>query len=254
VQALRKKILKIHQLLVDAYGDPPRPRLDPVSELVSTILSQNTNDTLRDRAYDRLRERYPTWEQVRDAPVRQIEKAIRVCGLSRQKAPRIKKALQHVTRERGALTLDFLRDLPVDEARQWLMSIDGVGPKTAAIVLLFSLNKPAFPVDTHVHRVTGRLGLIPPRASAEKAHVILEELVPAELYLPFHLNVIVHGREVCHARKPQCHACVLRRLCRYYAEVIRPQTRVPSVPRVPTAGTQGTQGTQGADLMIETWA
>ena len=230
MQALRKKILKIHQLLVDAYGDPPRPRLDPVSELVSTILSQNTNDTLRDRAYDRLRERYPTWEQVRDAPVRQIEKAIRVCGLSRQKAPRIKKALQHVTRERGALTLDFLRDLPVDEARQWLMSIDGVGPKTAAIVLLFSLNKPAFPVDTHVHRVTGRLGLIPPRASAEKAHVILEELVPAELYLPFHLNVIVHGREVCHARKPQCDVCVLRRHCRYYAEVVKP--RVSDIPNL----------------------
>jgi endonuclease-3 len=223
VHALRKKILKIHQLLVDAYGDPPRPRLDPVSELVSTILSQNTNDTLRDRAYDRLRERYPTWEQVRDAPVREIEKAIRVCGLSQQKAPRIKKALQHVTRERGALTLDFLGDLTVDEARRWLMSIDGVGPKTAAIVLLFSLNKPAFPVDTHVHRVTGRLGLIPPTTSAEKAHVILEVLVPAELYLPFHLNVIMHGRAVCHARKPQCEICVLRRHCRYYAEVVKPR-------------------------------
>ncbi|HET7089328.1 MAG TPA: endonuclease III, partial [Anaerolineae bacterium] len=144
-------------------------------------------------------------------------------GLSQQKAPRIKKALQHVTRERGALNLDFLRDMPVDEARQWLMSIDGVGPKTAAIVLLFSLNKPAFPVDTHVHRVTGRLGLIPPRASAEKAHMILEGLVPAELYLPFHLNVIMHGREVCRARKPQCAVCVLRRQCRYYAEVVKPR-------------------------------
>ena len=244
-RALRASILKIHKLLLEAYGDPPRPRLDPISELVSTILSQSTNDTLRDRAYDRLRERYPAWEQVRDAPVREIEKAIRVCGLSQQKAPRIKQALQHIARERGELSLDFLRDLPVDEARRWLMSFDGVGPKTAAIVLLFALNRPAFPVDTHVHRVTGRLGLIPPGASAEKAHVILEELVPPELYLPFHLNVIVHGREVCQARKPQCDACVLRRLCRYYAEVIQPPTRVPSAPGVPTAGTQGTQGTQG---------
>ena len=222
-RTLRAKILKIHTLLLEAYGDPPRPRLDPVSELVSTILSQSTNDTLRDRAYDRLRERYPAWEQVRDAPAHEIEKAIRVCGLSRQKAPRIKKALQHVTRERGALTLDFLRDLPVDEARRWLMSIDGVGPKTAAIVLLFALNRPAFPVDTHVHRVTGRLGLIPPKVNAEKAHVILEKLVSPGLYLPFHLNVIVHGREVCHARKPQCEICVVRRHCRYYAEVIQPQ-------------------------------
>ncbi len=215
---------------MEAYGDPPRPRLDPVSELVSTILSQNTNDDLRDRAYTRLRERYPTWEAVRDAPVREIIKAIRVCGLARQKGRHIKKALQHITRERGALDLSFLRDMPVDEARQWLLSIEGVGPKTAAIVLLFSLNRPAFPVDTHVHRVTGRLGLIPPKTSAEKAHQLLENLVPPELYLPFHLNVITHGRQVCHARKPECRVCVLRRLCRYYAEVIRPQARVPSVP------------------------
>ena len=208
-------------MLLDAYGDPPRPLLDPVSELVSTILSQSTNDTLRDRAYDQLRQKYPTWEQVRDAPVPEIEKAIRVCGLSRQKAPRIKKALAAITRQRGELSLGFLRAMSVDEARQWLMSIDGVGPKTAAIVLLFALNRPAFPVDTHVHRVTGRLGLIPPRSSADQAHPILEDLVPPELYLPFHLNVITHGRQVCHARQPACERCGLRRLCRYYADVIR---------------------------------
>ncbi|HEY4691157.1 MAG TPA: endonuclease III [Anaerolineae bacterium] len=228
-RALRAKILKIHRLLLDAYGDPPRPRLDPVSELVSTILSQSTNDTLRDRAYDRLRQQYPTWEQVRDAPVREIEKAIRVCGLSKQKAPRIKQALAHIARERGALSLDFLRQMSLGEARRWLMSIEGVGPKTAAIVLLFSLDRPAFPVDTHVHRVTGRLGLIPPKTNAENAHRILEELVPPELYLPFHLNVIAHGRQVCHARKPQCERCVLRRLCRYYADAIRPGLRSAGV-------------------------
>ncbi len=216
-RALRNKILRIHRLLLDAYGDPPRPRLDPVSELVSTILSQSTNDSLRDRAFDRLRDRYPTWEAVRDGSVREIEKAIRVCGLSRQKAPRIKKALQHITRERGELDLSFLRVMSVEEAKAWLMAIEGVGPKTAAIVLLFALNRPAFPVDTHVHRVTGRLGLIPPRASADKAHVILEEVVPPDLYLPFHLNVITHGRQVCHARGPQCEICVLRRLCPFYS-------------------------------------
>lgn len=222
-RALRNKILKVHRLLMDVYGDPPRPRLDPVSELVSTILSQSTNDILRDRAFDRLRLRYPSWEEVRDAPVSEIRKAIRVCGLSQQKAPRIKKALQHIARERGSLDLDFLKKLPVDEARQWLMSIEGVGPKTAAIVLLFSLNRPAFPVDTHVHRVTGRLGLIPPKTGADKAHRLLEDLTPPDLYLPFHLNLITHGRQVCHARRPQCEVCVLQRLCRYYAEVVKPQ-------------------------------
>jgi len=221
-RALRAKVLKVHRLLMEAYGDPPRPRLDPVSELVSTILSQSTNDTLRDRAFDRLREKYPTWEHARDAPAREIEKAIRVCGLSRQKAPRIKRALQHIARERGELSLDFLRQMPVDEARRWLMAIDGVGPKTAAIVLLFSLNAPAFPVDTHVHRVTGRLGLLPPKTSADKAHQILEDMVPPDLYLPFHLNVITHGREVCQARRPRCEVCLLRRVCRYYAIVVKP--------------------------------
>ena len=223
-RALRSKLLRIHRLLLDAYGDPPRPRLDPVSELVSTILSQSTNDTLRDRAYDRLREKYPTWEAVRDAPVRDIVRAIQMCGLAQQKGPRIKQALQHLTRERGELDLSFLKELSVEEARAWLMSMDGVGPKTAAIVLLFSLNRPAFPVDTHVHRVTGRLGLILPKANADRAHVMLEALVPPELYLPFHLNVITHGRQVCHARSPRCEICVLRRLCQYYSE--RTESRV----------------------------
>jgi len=228
-RALRAKVLKIQRLLTQAYGDPRRPRLDPVSELVSTILSQSTNDTLSGRAYDQLRARYPAWEQVRDAPVREIETAIRVCGLAGQKAPRIKKALQHIARERGELRLDFLRDMPIDAAKQWLTSIDGVGPKTAAIVLLFALKMPAFPVDTHVHRVTGRLGLIPPKTSAEKAHGIMEALTPPDLYLPFHMGLIQHGREVCHARKPECEACPLRRLCRYYADAIQPGPRAGAI-------------------------
>lgn len=221
-RALRTRILRIYRLLLEAYGDPPRPRLDPVSELVSTILSQSTNDSLRDRAYDRLRERYPTWEEVRDAPVREIIRAIRVCGLAQQKGPRIKTALQHITRERGELDLSFLSAWSVEEAKEWLMSIEGVGPKTASIVLLFSLNRPAFPVDTHVHRVTGRLGLIPPKTSADKAHRILEALVPPDLYLPFHLNLITHGRQVCHARGPQCEVCMLKRVCQYYKDVTSP--------------------------------
>ena len=156
---------------------------------------------------------------MRDAPVKEIAEAIRLAGLSQRKAPRIKAALQRITRERGALSLDFLREMPIEEAKGWLTSINGVGPKTAAIILLFSLDRPAFPVDTHVHRVTGRLGLIPPRASAEKAHEILEAMVPPDAYYAFHLNLIRHGREVCQARRPRCEACGLRDLCDDYARL-----------------------------------
>jgi endonuclease-3 len=216
MQERRVKTGEIHRRLLAAYGEPQwRPHLDPVSELVSTILSQNTNDTNRDLAYNRLREQLPTWEQVRDAEPEVVIAAIRHAGLANQKGPRIQAALRFISQERGELSLDFLADWPVDRAKAWLSSIKGVGPKTAAIVLLFSLGRPAFPVDTHVHRVTGRLGLIG-RASREKAHDELEALVPAEAYYAFHLNVIRHGRQVCASRKPRCPTCVLRDLCRYY--------------------------------------
>jgi endonuclease-3 len=214
---LDTKTKEIHQRLLQAYGEPTwRPHLDPISELVSTILSQNTNDTNRDIAYDRLRDRLPTWEAVRDADVDTVIEQIRPAGLANQKGPRIQQALRFVTEERGELSLDFLADLPVDEAKDWLCSIKGVGPKTAAIVLLFSLGRPAFPVDTHVHRVTKRLGLIGEKTSREKAHDELEQLVPAQDYYPFHLNVIRHGRQVCTSRKPHCEDCSLRDLCDYY--------------------------------------
>lgn len=193
--------------------------MDAVSELVSTILSQNTNDRLRDLAYDRLRQRFPTWEKVRDAPLKEIVAAVRPAGLAQQKGPRIKRALEHITREQGKLRLAFLRHFSVDEARAWLTSISGVGPKTAAIVLLFALGKPAFPVDTHIHRVAKRLGLIGPGVTREKAHQILEELVPPDRYYSFHLLLIEHGRRVCRAPRPRCPECVLKDLCPYYATV-----------------------------------
>ncbi|RME45386.1 MAG: endonuclease III [Chloroflexi bacterium] len=216
-KSLRAKALEVHRRLLQAYGEPqPRDR-DPVDTLVSAIISQNTNDELRDRAYRRLRDRFPTWEQVRDAPAHAIAEAIRVAGLSRQKAPRIKQALQRITEERGELSLDFLREMPVAEARQWLTSLDGVGPKTAAIVLLFALGMPAFPVDTHVHRVSRRIGLIGNNTSREKAHDDLESLLPEALYYPFHINLIRHGREVCSARNPKCEICVVNDLCEYYS-------------------------------------
>ena len=213
---LKRLALDIYQVLIEIYGEPQwRVHLDPISELVSTILSQNTNDVNRDRAFQELRKRLPTWEQVRDADVEAVKDAIRIAGLANHKGPAIVRALQQISEERGELALDFLREMPVDEAKAWLTGIRGVGPKTASIVLLFSLGMPAFPVDTHVHRVTGRLGLIGPKVTREKAHVILEELLPAETYYAFHLNVIRHGRQVCHARKPLCESCALRDLCAY---------------------------------------
>lgn len=215
--ALREKTLQIHAILLRDYGEPTwRPHLDAVSELVSTILSQNTNDVNRDVAFERLRAELPTWQEVRDAEPGAVIEAIRPAGLANQKGPRIQEALRRITRERGKLDLGFLADWPVDEAKAWLSSIKGVGPKTAAIVLLFALGRPAFPVDTHVHRVSRRLGLIGSKVSREKAHVELEQLVPAQLYYPFHLNLIRHGRRICSSRKPKCEECSLRTLCSYY--------------------------------------
>ena len=213
--ALRRKAARIHTLLLQEYGTPRWTRLDGVSEMVATVLSQNTNDGNRDLAYSRLRARFNTWEAVRDAKTDDIIEAIRPAGLANQKGPRIQQALRRITEERGALNIDFLAALPVDEARAWLTSINGIGPKTAAIVLLFCYDRPAFPVDTHVHRVTGRLGLRPERLSADDTHTLMEALCPPGAEGPFHLNLIRHGREVCAARRPLCEACVLRKECAF---------------------------------------
>lgn len=212
------RIGRIHQRLVEKYGEPQWAPRDPIAILISTILSQNTNDLNRDRAYERLRERFPTWEAVRDAPPEDLVAAIRPAGLAPTKAPRIQEALQRIWAERGHFSLDFLADMPLEEARAWLLSIPGIGPKTAAIVLLFAFGRPAFPVDTHIHRVSRRLGLIPARASREQAHALLEELIPPELYYPLHLNLIALGRDVCHPRNPECGRCVLREECDFYRQ------------------------------------
>ena len=217
--SLRQKALAIHQLLLAFYGRPEwREPLAAVDELVSTILSQNTNDRNRDLAFNSLRRRFPTWEGVRDAPVDQVVDAIRIAGLANQKGPRIQAVLREITAERGALDLGFLRDLPLEEARAWLMHFKGVGPKTAAIVLVFSLGRPAFPVDTHIYRVSGRLGLRPQRMTVEDTHPHLAALFPPDDYGPAHLNLIRLGREICHARKPECARCPLRELCDFYAQ------------------------------------
>jgi endonuclease-3 len=215
---LKQLALAIHQALLDFYGHPewrtPLPALD---ELVSTILSQNTNDLNRDRAFHSLRRHFPTWEAVRDAPGPQVIEAIRPAGLANQKGPRIQQVLREITAQRGGLSLDFLEDLPAEQARQWLLQFKGVGPKTASIVLQFALGKPAFPVDTHIHRVSGRLGLRPPAMNAEQAHEHLAQLLPPETYYAAHLNLIRLGREICQARRPRCSACPLTGLCDYYA-------------------------------------
>ena len=207
---------QVHQTLLEYYGQPTwREPLPPVDELVSTILSQNTNDINRDRAFNSLRERFPRWELVRDAPPAAVVEAIRMAGLANQKGPRIQQVLQEITLERGSLDLGFLANLPLEEARAWLMKHKGVGPKTAAIVLQFSLGRPAFPVDTHIYRVTGRLGLRPDKMSVEDTHTWLESLFPPDSYYAAHLNLIRLGREVCAARRPDCARCPLRGLCNY---------------------------------------
>lgn len=201
---------EIAERLSPLYGEPVwRPHHDAVSELVLTILSQNTSDANSGRAFMRLKQRFPTWEAVMEAPLEEIEAAIAVGGLAKQKAPRIKASLQAVYEACGGWDLDFLQDLPLDEAKAWLRGLKGVGPKTAACVLMFALGRPALPVDTHVHRVAQRLGLVPPKASAEKAHDLLESmLAPDEVY-PFHILLIKHGRRLCRAQRPLCEECPL---------------------------------------------
>jgi endonuclease-3 len=215
--ALAKRTLRVHETLLAHYGEPTwRNPLPAIDELVSTILSQNTNDINRDRAFELLRAALPTWEAVRDAPVEMVVNAIRPAGLANQKGPRIQQVLKAITEERGLLDLEFLATWPVEEARAWLTKFNGVGPKTAAIVLQFSLGIPAFPVDTHVYRVTGRLGLRPEKMNVEDAHRYFEALLPPSTYYAAHLNIIRHGREVCHAQNPKCGICVLRKQCDYY--------------------------------------
>jgi endonuclease-3 len=220
--ALAAKAFMVHQKLLGRYGHPQWPNhLPPLDELVSTILSQNTNDTNRDRAYEALRRRFPTWEQLRDAPTVEVIQAIRPAGLANQKGPRIQQVLREITAQKGSLNLDFLNDLSSEEIIAWLRGFKGVGPKTAAIVLLFSLGKPAFPVDTHIYRVSGRIGLRPAKMSAEQAHQHLAELLPPETYYAAHLNLIRLGREICQARRPNCPVCPVQDLCDYYASISR---------------------------------
>ncbi|MBN2584020.1 MAG: endonuclease III [Planctomycetes bacterium] len=202
-----------------AYGPRRwrRSRLSALDQLVATILSQNTNDTNSGEAFRRLKAALPTWPQVLDAPLRDIERAIRIGGLAPTKARRIKRVLRLVRERYGRLSLEFLRTAPLDEARGALASLPGVGPKTVGCVLMFGFNRPVLPVDTHVHRVSMRLGLIGEGTSAARAHELLQEQVPDRLVYAFHVLMIAHGRQTCRARRPSCRACVLSDRCPWRA-------------------------------------
>jgi endonuclease III len=196
-----------------------KPSGRPIDELVSTILSQNTSDTNTERAFASLRQRFPTWDDVRDASPDDVADSIRAGGLADQKAPRIQSALREVLTENGTdpnerLLLE-LRELGLERAMSRLTSMPGVGPKTAACVLLFAAGLPALPVDTHVHRVARRLGLIPQRMDANKAHDELRRQIPSAMAYQFHVHMIQHGRLVCRARNPRCDSCVLSDICQY---------------------------------------
>lgn len=211
---LKKKAIEVNMRLTSAYG---RKRLElgdsPIDVLVETILSQNTTDVNSHRCFLALKERYVDWEELLDEDWRRVAQIIRSGGLSEIKSKRIIGALNHIKEERGALNLDFLSELGPEEADEWLSQMDGVGQKTRSIVLLFGFGMPAFPVDTHVHRVSRRLGLIGERTGREQAESDLSLLVPTEEYYNAHLNLIEHGRRVCRARGPDCHNCILADLC-----------------------------------------
>jgi endonuclease-3 len=205
---------EIVERLSAIYGRPAwRPHGDAMAELVLTILSQNTSDANSGRAFARLLLRFPTWEAILTADRHDIETEIQVGGLSRIKTPRVKAILEEMCHRLGSFDLSFLRDMPLDEAKVWLRSLPGVGPKTAACVLLFALGRPALPVDTHVHRVSGRLWLVPARTGAEAAHHLLEAMLSPEEVYPFHISLVRHGRHLCRSQRPLCPQCPLRDGC-----------------------------------------
>jgi endonuclease-3 len=217
LQEARERVRVILRRLEARYGAPEwRHRMDAMAELIACILSQHTSDVNSLRAYDRLVHRFESWDRVADADTRDVADAIRCGGLADSKAGRIQAVLRAIRAEHGAMTLDFLRRESDEAARAYLMSLPGVGPKTAAIVLCFALGRPVIPVDTHVFRVAWRLGLIEKRIGEAKAHDALQAIVPDELVYPFHVALIQHGRQICKAPTPRCAQCPLTDLCRYY--------------------------------------
>jgi len=212
-----KGIAEIVDLFKQEYGIPEiRERGSPLESLIQVILSQNTNDKNRDRAWKSLQKKFDSVEEIMEADVEKISEAISMAGLHNIKADRIKGCLEKIMKRRGKLDIDFLENMDTEEAKNWLTGLPGIGPKSAAVVLNFNFGKETFPVDTHVFRVTKRLGLIPKNSTRKKAHEILEEKVPGERKQEFHINLIRHGRRTCKARKPLCNNCNFKQICNFY--------------------------------------
>lgn len=216
VAALKKKTARIIAALEETHGRPvPSPPKAPLSELIFTVLSQNTSDLNRDRAWESLWRRFESWEAIARARRTSVEAAIRVGGLARTKSGVIQSVLRKVKEDRGAYDLDNLKTQTMEEVERYLRGFKGIGLKTIRCVQVFSLRQPAFPVDTHIFRISKRLGLVPARANPESAHAVMQELTPDEEVFPFHMNLIAHGRTICKAARPLCGECSLRRLCLY---------------------------------------
>lgn len=214
---IRKKAVKVCKILISKYGKEVSERkLPPIDELVMTILSQHTNDVNMFRAFESLKEAYSSWEAVLAAPQDELAVSIRSSGMFNLKAKRIQASLREIKERVGKLDISHLETMEIAEAKEWLTSLHGVGPKTAAIVLLFSFGLPVLPVDTHVWRVTKRLGIIDMKVSREKAHVLLEQIMPPDCIPSLNKNLVRHGREICRAQNPKCPDCFLNNICDFY--------------------------------------
>jgi len=225
LSALSAKAAEVTRRLTERYGELPFSDKDPMSQLVDILLSHRTRDEQTAAAYSSLLRRFGSWEGVRDAPVGEVQAAIENVNWPEQKAPRLQAVMRQITEERGSLNLDFLRTLSLAEATAWLSRFEGVGPKTAACVLLFSTQKPTLPVDVHVHRVSIRLGLIGKKVSADAAHKLLQALLPddARSIYNFHKALLRHGQRICVFERPRCKQCNLTDLCDYYQTVVKGQ-------------------------------
>lgn len=223
LQALSAKAAEVTRRLTERYGELPFSPKDPMSQLVDILLSHRTKDEQTAAAYDNLLRVFGSWEAVRDAPVGEVQAAIENVNWPDVKAPRLQAVMRQITEERGSLNLDFLCDLSVEEGTTWLSRFEGVGPKTAACVLLFSCRKPTLPVDVHVHRVSQRLGLIGKKVSADAAHKLLPALLPgdARSIYNFHKALLRHGQRTCVFERPRCQQCPLTDLCDYYQTVVK---------------------------------
>jgi len=215
---LKQKAQKVSEILEETFGIPERRQVNPLDCLIKTILSQNTNDVNRDRAFENLKARFPTWEDALKADAGEIEKAIRVGGLSNQKSANIKNLLASLKSERGELSVDFIKDMDNDEAVKLLCKHRGIGIKTTYVTLAFAFGREVFPVDTHILRISKRLGFIPAKTTLDKAHELMASLIPEGKAFSFHLNLITFGREICQARKPKCDVCPIVEYCLYVRE------------------------------------